>query len=111
MSLVCYVPVKEHIKTQFIDNTKKLTNKTEILVNDEDDTIKIVFMRDSFDAIKKEREGVYELYNLRLGIFNNVLYLGSIANTYYKKSEAIIEKSVKTIHQQYQSVEFPPKDI
>ena len=60
-SLICYVPVNDHIKSQFKGAEENISQKTEVLVNDESGSIEIVFWKDAFQNIHNDGEGVYEI--------------------------------------------------
>ena len=70
-----------------------------------------MFWKNAFEPIENEGEGVYNLMNLRLGNYENELYLGTTTNTHYKRSDEIIEKTKERIQRRYRCVQFPPSDI
>ena len=110
VSLRCYVP-SDNVKSQYIDSYKKLTNKTEVLVNDESGTMKIIFWKDMYEKID-QGEGTYSIVNLRVAMFNKKLYLVTTSNTKIKKDSKEIKKSTDlNIHDHYQRAVFPPDDV
>ena len=45
--------------------------------------MKVVFWKDALERVENEKDGLCELHNMHLGIFNNSLYLWSTYITHF----------------------------
>ena len=82
----------ESVRMQFIDGNKKLTNKTEVIAKDTKRDVKIIFLRDMFEELEKQSEGTYHIISLRVGIYNNSIYLGTTNRLFFKSQTKIFIK-------------------
>ena len=105
------VNVTDSLTSQYYDKMKQLTEKTEVLVNDDTGSIKVIFWGDALHIVRDKEDGVFELKNVRLNKFNEDLYLGSTWNTTCQSSQVTLKKAETKLPTTLLSVNLPASQI
>ena len=76
----------ENVKTQFVDVSKLIVGKAELIGNGNTGDVKLVFWKDTLSKFLNEEYDTYDLLVMRSSTYNISLYHGLTSRTYLKKS-------------------------
>ena len=74
------------MKTQFVDVSKLIVDKAELIGNGNTGDVKLVFWKDTLSKFLNEEYDTYDLLVMRSSTYNISLYHGLTSRTYLKKS-------------------------